>query len=48
VVDLKILDDGVRLTVDDGGRIEVLTARQAVVTAGGWTSKLHLHHRRGP
>ncbi|MBT2553115.1 FAD-dependent oxidoreductase [Arthrobacter sp. ISL-5] len=40
VVELKILDDGVRLTVDDGGRTEVLTARQAVVTAGGWTSKL--------
>lgn len=40
VADLKILDDGVRLTVDDGGRTEVLTARQAVVTAGGWTSKL--------
>jgi sarcosine oxidase len=40
VVGLKILDDGVRLTVDDGGRTEVLTARQAVVTAGGWTSKL--------
>jgi sarcosine oxidase len=40
VVGLEILDDGVRLTVDDGGRTEVLTARQAVVTAGGWTSKL--------
>lgn len=40
VVELKIADDGVRLTVDDGGRTEVLTARQAVVTAGGWTSKL--------
>ena len=31
VVGLDILDDGVRLTVDDGGRTEVLTARQAVV-----------------
>jgi sarcosine oxidase len=40
VVELKIADDGVRLTVDAGGRTEVLTARQAVVTAGGWTSKL--------
>jgi sarcosine oxidase len=40
VVGLEILDDGVRLTVDGGGRTEVLTARQAVVTAGGWTSKL--------
>lgn len=40
VVDLKVLDDGVALTVDDGGRTEVLAARQAVVTAGGWTSKL--------
>ena len=26
--------------MDDGGAAEVLTARQAVVTAGGWTSKL--------
>lgn len=40
VVDLKILDDGVALTVDEGGRTEMLAARQAVVTAGGWTSKL--------
>ncbi|MFJ5699364.1 FAD-dependent oxidoreductase [Arthrobacter sp. NPDC093139] len=40
VVDLQVLDDGVRVTVDDGGATEVLTARQAVVTAGGWTSKL--------
>lgn len=39
VVDLQVLDDGVRVTVD-GGATEVLTARQAVVTAGGWTSKL--------
>ena len=39
VVDLQGLDDGVRVTVD-GGATEVLTARQAVVTAGGWTSKL--------
>ena len=40
VLELKITDDGVRLAVDDGGRTEVLTARQAVVTAGGWTTKL--------
>jgi sarcosine oxidase len=40
VVELKILDDGVRLTVEAGGRAEVLSARQAIVTAGGWTSKL--------
>lgn len=40
VVELKILDDGVRLTVEEDGRAEVLSARQAVVTAGGWTSKL--------
>ena len=45
VLELKILDDGVRLTiesgtVESGGRTEVLTARQAVVTAGGWTTKL--------
>ena len=40
VLELKVLDDGVRLTLDAGGRTEVLTARQAVVTAGGWTSKL--------
>ncbi|MET4095992.1 FAD-dependent oxidoreductase [Arthrobacter sp. UYCu712] len=33
-------DGGVRLTVEAGGRTEVLTARQAIVTAGGWTSKL--------
>lgn len=40
VVDLALTDDGVRLTVDAGGRTEVLTARQAVLTAGAWTSKL--------
>ena len=40
VLGLAVGDDGVRLTVDDGGRTGVLTARQAVVTAGAWTSKL--------
>lgn len=40
VLELKVLDDGVRLTLETGGRSEVLTARQAVVTAGGWTTKL--------
>lgn len=40
VLDLTAAGDGVRLTVDAGGRTEVLTARQAVVTAGAWTSKL--------
>ena len=40
VVELAILDDGVRLTVEADGRTEALAARQAVITAGGWTSKL--------
>lgn len=40
VLGLKADDDGVRLTVEAGGGTEVLTARQAVVTAGGWTSKV--------
>jgi sarcosine oxidase len=48
VVDLEIMDDGVRLTLETGGtggsgtegRTEVVTAAQAVVTAGGWTGKL--------
>ena len=45
VVGLKIMDDGVRLTLADrspgaSGRTEVVTAAQAVVTAGGWTEKL--------
>ncbi|HET9349596.1 MAG TPA: FAD-dependent oxidoreductase, partial [Arthrobacter sp.] len=40
VLELKVLDDGVRLTLESGGRTEVLNARQAVVTAGGWTTKL--------
>lgn len=40
VLELAVHDDGVRLTVDAAGRTEALTARQAVVTAGAWTSKL--------
>jgi sarcosine oxidase len=40
VLELQVVDDGVRLTLESGGRTEVLTARQAVVTAGGWTTKL--------
>lgn len=40
VLDLAVEDDGVRLTIDADGSTEVLTARQAVVTAGAWTSKL--------
>ncbi|MDJ0322040.1 FAD-dependent oxidoreductase [Pseudarthrobacter sp. PS3-L1] len=40
VVDLAILDDGVRLTVQSPGGTEVLTAAQAIVTAGGWSTKL--------
>lgn len=40
VVELVILDDGARLTVEVNGRTESLAARQAVVTAGGWTAKL--------
>lgn len=40
VLRLDAGDGGVRLTVEAGGRTEVLTARQAIVTAGGWTSKL--------
>jgi sarcosine oxidase len=45
VLDLEIMDDGVRLTLESGapgatGAREVVTAAQAVVTAGGWTEKL--------
>jgi sarcosine oxidase len=40
VVELAIRDDGVRLTVEEDGRTEMLAARQAVITAGGWTTKL--------
>ena len=45
VVDLEIMDDGVRLILETGGtgapgRTETVTAAQAIVTAGGWTEKL--------
>ena len=47
VLDLDIVDDGVRLTVETRGTgtagnvsTEVVTAAQAVVTVGGWTEKL--------
>jgi sarcosine oxidase len=40
VVEVAVLDGGVRLTVEADGRTEVLSARQAVVTAGAWTAKL--------
>ncbi|MET3176499.1 UNVERIFIED_ORG: sarcosine oxidase [Arthrobacter sp. UYCu721] len=45
VMELEIMNDGVRLTLADrspgaSGRTEVVTAAQAVVTAGGWTEKL--------
>jgi sarcosine oxidase len=40
VVELAVLDGGVRLTVEEDGRTEVLSARQAVLTAGAWTAKL--------
>ncbi|MGZ4662187.1 MAG: FAD-dependent oxidoreductase, partial [Arthrobacter sp.] len=40
VVELKVTDDGVKLTLEDDGRSRMLTARQAIVTAGGWTAKL--------
>ncbi len=40
VVELKVMDDGVRLTLESGSGTEVVTAAQVVVTAGGWTEKL--------
>jgi sarcosine oxidase len=40
VVNLEIVGDGVRLTLDSEGGTETVTAAQAVVTAGGWTEKL--------
>jgi sarcosine oxidase len=47
VVGLEIMDDGVRLTLENSsgaggatGTTEVVTAAQAVVTAGAWTGKL--------
>ena len=40
VVGFEVFDDGVRLTLESPAGTEVVTAAQAVVTAGGWTSKL--------
>ncbi len=40
VVELKVMDDGVRLTFESAAGTEVVTAAQVVVTAGGWTEKL--------
>lgn len=40
VVDFETHDDGVRLTLESAAGTEVVTAAQAVVTAGGWTEKL--------
>ena len=40
VVDLQVMDDGVRLGLESDAGIEVVTAAQVVVTAGGWTDKL--------
>ena len=40
VVDFEVFDDGVRLTLEGAAGTEVVTAAQAVVTAGGWTEKL--------
>lgn len=40
VADFQVFDDGVRLTLESAAGTEVVTAAQAVVTAGGWTEKL--------
>ena len=40
VVDFHVMDDGVRLVLESAAGTEVVTAAQAVVTAGGWTEKL--------
>ena len=40
VVDFRVMDDGVRLVLESAAGTEVVTAAQAVVTAGGWTEKL--------
>lgn len=40
VVELRIMDDAVRLTLEGPSGIEVVTAAQLVLTAGGWTEKL--------
>ncbi len=40
VVGFEVFDDGVRLALESAAGTEVVTAAQAVVTAGGWTEKL--------
>jgi sarcosine oxidase len=40
VVDAEISDDRVRLTLESSTGTEVVTAAQAIVTAGAWTEKL--------
>ena len=40
VVELQVMADDVRLTLESAAGIEVVTAGQVVVTAGGWTEKL--------
>ncbi|MDQ0662570.1 sarcosine oxidase [Arthrobacter ulcerisalmonis] len=40
VAGLEVSEDGVRLTLESAAGTEVVTAAQAVVTAGGWTGKL--------
>jgi sarcosine oxidase len=40
VVDFHVMDDGVQLVLESAAGTEVVTAAQAVVTAGGWTEKL--------
>jgi len=40
VMDFQVFDDGVRMTLESAAGTEVVTAAQAVVTAGGWTEKL--------
>ncbi|MHC6592078.1 FAD-dependent oxidoreductase [Arthrobacter sp. C152] len=40
VAGFEVFDDGVRLTLESAAGTEVVTAAQAVVTAGGWTEKL--------
>ncbi|NUS37241.1 MAG: FAD-dependent oxidoreductase, partial [Pseudarthrobacter sp.] len=40
VVEFAVFDDVVRLTLESAAGTEVVTAAQAVVTAGGWTEKL--------
>ncbi len=40
VVELKIMDDAVRLVFESPSGTETVTAAQVVLTAGGWTDKL--------